>query len=83
MTTRAEPNRELPVTADEWQAVVDQATALLHVDSARQYGLITGGPNVNVERCCEIVREAELRGIRPSPRAIEDFVRAWNQQLTK
>lgn len=71
----------LPQSPAEWQSVVDQATALLHLDSARQYGLVTGGPNVNVDRCCELLREAERRGIVPSPTAVEDFVAGWNQQV--
>jgi hypothetical protein len=32
----------------EWQEAVDLASALLHLASARPYGLVTGGPVINV-----------------------------------
>jgi hypothetical protein len=60
-----------------WQELVDSAHALLAIDSARQYGLVQGGPKLNQDRCREILRDGEKRGFRPSPRAFENFVEAY------
>jgi len=83
MTTQApqwppHPRYADPESDADLQAAVDSATALLHVDSARQYGLITGGPTVNVERCKEIIALGERRGIVPSPGCVERFVADFN-----
>jgi len=37
----------------------------LLLDSARQYGLVTGGPEIDVERCEEILTLGKARGIEP------------------
>jgi hypothetical protein len=63
-----------PSTPAEWQAAVDAAHAATCLDSARQYGLVSGGPTVDVERCDELLRAGEARGIRPSRDAVERFV---------
>lgn len=63
-----------PQTPDEWQAAVDGADFLLFIDSAQQYGLITGGEGVNVDRCVEILERGADQGIFPSP---PDRRRAW------
>jgi hypothetical protein len=55
-----------PKTPAEWQASVDAALALLQLDSARQYGLITGRPTVNVDRCLEILELGRARGFEPA-----------------
>lgn len=72
--TRRFPRPREPSTPEEWQAAVDAAAGALALDSARQYGLVTGGPTVNVERCAEILGAGEARGIRPRRDAIERFV---------
>ena len=41
----------MPETLDEWQAAVDAAEALLVLDSMKQYGLIEGGPDTDLDRC--------------------------------
>jgi hypothetical protein len=41
----------LPETPSEWQDAANWCEGLLALDSARQYGLVTGGPKVNVDRC--------------------------------
>jgi helix-turn-helix protein len=63
-----------PQTVDEWQAAVDGADFLLLIDSARQYGLIEGGPKANVDRCVEILTRGVDLGIFPSA---PDRRRAW------
>jgi hypothetical protein len=60
----------------QWQDLVDLAHAGLALDSARQYGLIEGGPVINQNRCIELLRAGEKRGYRPSPDAIQKFVAA-------
>jgi hypothetical protein len=67
-----------PQNDAEWQEAVDLASALLHLDSARQYGLVTGGPEINVERCARLVADGARRGVVPSPDHVERFVAAHN-----
>jgi hypothetical protein len=55
-----------PSTPEEWQEAADMAEFLLLLDGCRQYGLVDGGPEAHVERCCRILTEAARRGIFPS-----------------
>lgn len=61
-------------TKREWQDAVDAAHGALALDAARQYGLVTGGPAVHVERCQQILTRGKARGIMPAPDATERFV---------
>jgi hypothetical protein len=54
-----------PVTPEEWQEAVNAAEFALLVDSARQYGLITGGPTFDVARCEDLLARGEAQGIVP------------------
>ncbi len=45
-----------PRTAKEWQEALDAANGALAFDSAKLYGLLTGGPQVNTARCLEILK---------------------------
>lgn len=65
-----------PETPEEWQTAVDTAHGLLAVHSARAYGLIAGGPIVDVDRCAEIIRRGADQGITPSVDAIENVAAA-------
>jgi hypothetical protein len=56
-----------PRTPDEWQLAVDGAKFYLGVDAARQYGLITGGPKVNAERCQRLLELGKRKGYTPAP----------------
>jgi len=60
------PKGEDPQTIEEWQTAADLAEFLLLVDSAEQYGLVTG-PKVNVARAGELLARAAQMGIRPKP----------------
>jgi hypothetical protein len=62
-----------PQTPIEWQTAVDAAEANLVLDAARQYGLVKGGPGVNVERCQEILRRGALKGIVPAADCAERY----------
>ena len=60
-----------PKTRGEWQDAADGAHAFLALDACRKYGLITGGPAVNVDRCLAILERAKRKGITPRPDSIE------------
>jgi hypothetical protein len=64
-----------PQTPAEWQDAVDAAHAALALESARMYGLVEGGPQVNVDRCVEIVDAGKERGVTPRDDAVERFIR--------
>lgn len=57
--------RRMPQTDAEWQEAVNLAEIWLQVDSARKYGLVTGGPDVDVERCEELLKAGAAKGFRP------------------
>ena len=54
-----------PQTPVEWQQVVDACQGLLALDSARQYGLVTGGPVIDVDRCWELLARGRAKGFVP------------------
>jgi len=56
-----------PSNAQEWQEAVDAAEFYLALESAKMYGLVTGGPKVNLERCEEILKRGKTLGYRPAP----------------
>jgi hypothetical protein len=63
-----------PVTTQQWQDAVDAAHALLTLEHAHIYGLILGGPTVNVERCVELIEDGQTRGIRPRIETVSRLV---------
>jgi hypothetical protein len=54
-----------PTTPAEWREAVCAADFYLAFDAARQYGLITGGDAVNVERCMELLQRAVAFDVLP------------------
>jgi len=62
-----------------WQELVDNAHALLAIDSAKQSRQVTGGPNINNARCQQLLEDGAKRGIHPNPDAIERFLAAYCQ----
>lgn len=64
-----------PATPSEWQEAVDLAYGAQCLDSARQYGLVSGGPKVNLDRCDEILRRGNQLGYTPGPGAVERFMK--------
>jgi hypothetical protein len=60
----SDPMRE--PTADEWQGAVDRAEFFLLLSSAKAYGLITGGPVVNEDRCQELLVRGKALGYEPA-----------------
>ena len=72
-TTIAPP--QYPQGDAEWQNAADAAHALLAVDAARAYGLISGGPDVDTGRCAEVLDRAHGMGLAPAEDAIERYVK--------
>ena len=64
-----------PESGAEWQLVVDLAESYLRVDSARQYGLISGGPGVNVARCQDLLQRGKALGWVPRTGAVRARLR--------
>lgn len=61
---------EDPRTRGEWQEALDCAESLLGLEAARQHGLVTGGPGINVARCQEILAEGKQRNFFPDERNV-------------
>jgi hypothetical protein len=64
-----------PKTAGEWQEAVNVAEFLLLIDSARQYGLITGGAEVDANRASAILARGRQLGYRPL--RLEELLRRY------
>lgn len=47
---------------DALRAVGIMADACLLIDSARKYGLVSGGPDIDIERCEELIERAKAAG---------------------
>ena len=64
-----------PKTPEEWQRSVNAAEFFLLVESSKQYGLVEGGPEVDQERCLEVLKAGAALGIRPArhEQLIEEF----------
>lgn len=65
-----------PCSPAEWQHVADLAEAWLRIDSARKYGLITGGPGVDADRCAQLLVQAMGRGFIPTKAEVDRMVEA-------
>lgn len=75
-----------PESPAEWQEALDAAMASRLLADCKMYGLIEGGPNVNVSRCDEIIERAQALGLRPSKRDVElaiEMVREINAGAAK
>ena len=68
--------KRMPQSTAEWQEAVDLAYGALALVSARQYGLVLGGPRVNVRRCERVLALGKERGFVPSEKAIDKFISA-------
>lgn len=61
-----------PSTAEEWQEAVLLAHAVRLIYDCRLYGLIHGGPQINVARCDQLIDAGRKRGIVPTAQAVQD-----------
>ncbi len=64
-----------PKTPEQWQEAVDAAEAILLLDSARKYGLVTGGPIILVDRCDEILSRGRAMNVHPNRVAVDRWIR--------
>lgn len=64
-----------PKSPAQWQEAADAAYTLLLIESARSYGLVSGGLNVDTDRALEILDRARDHGIVPSADALERMLR--------
>jgi hypothetical protein len=55
-----------PNTPEEWQEAYDAALACRTIADCRMYGLLKGGPLIDLERCDRLIAAGEKRGLRPS-----------------
>lgn len=74
---------KMPVRPGEWQSAVDAAHACLVLDSARCYGLVSGGPQIDAERCDHILKSGKALGYHPRPDSIEIFIRGLAGHLSE
>lgn len=72
-----------PETREEWQDAVDQAHFYLCLDDCKMYGLITGGPVVNVERCRGLIKKGAAIGILPdvTDAKLNKYLAFWTVQM--
>jgi hypothetical protein len=54
------------ISSEQLREMATLARACLLIESARAYGLITGGPAVDVDRCEEVLEHATERGVESS-----------------
>ena len=54
-----------PETAEEWQEAVNMAELYRLLYDAQQYGLIEGGPPIDIKRCEELLRRGRQQGFQP------------------
>lgn len=66
-----------PITREDWRHAATLAETMLDIDCAQRYGLMAGGPAVDVARCTDIVRQARRLGIVPR----SDDVHATTKRL--
>lgn len=69
------PKPRNPQTPEQWQEAVDLAEFMLHLDAARKYGLLTGGPEINVDRCQEMLALGKRQGYTPSDGCVQRLAR--------
>lgn len=68
------PKPRNPKNNREWQEAADLAEVYLKIDSAHQYGLIEGAPDIDIERCEKILKLAARRHIKPDPEALTKYL---------
>lgn len=73
-----------PGTHAEWQDAVNAAKACLLLVDARRYGLVSGGPVINVARCLELLEGGREQNILPTKPGVDGAIREmWGRRVTK
>jgi hypothetical protein len=65
-----------PETPEQWQEAVNLARLWELVHGAHLYGLVKGGPEIDPERCCEILERGREQGIVPDEAVVEGHIQA-------
>lgn len=55
-----------PKTPEQWQEAVDAAAACRAIADCKMYGLLEGGPTIDVRRCDDILARRRAKNILPS-----------------
>jgi hypothetical protein len=55
-----------PQTPEQWQDAVDGAAGFIAIESCKMYGLMKGGPKIDLARCKQILEHGAAKGITPS-----------------
>jgi hypothetical protein len=81
----SQPRPPDPETREEWQEAVDVAVGARAIADCKMYGLLEGGPEVDVDRCDEIIERGRQRGVLPSRTVVElaaEIIAAVNLEAT-
>jgi hypothetical protein len=70
-----------PTTFDECQNAVDAAKALRPLHGFRDFCSVVAGPQVDVERCDEVLERGRQLGVGPNPDAVERYVSYSTNEL--
>jgi len=52
-----------PQSQAQWREAATLARAYLLIDAAKTYGLMVGGPAIDVDRCERVLEQARARGV--------------------
>lgn len=63
-----------PQTPADWQAAADAAEQLLRMSAAQRFGLVEGGPAIDVARCEQLLATAGRKGFVPQAQAVAQRV---------
>lgn len=69
-----ETKAEYPQTDEEWQYAADASKAFQLLESLRFYGLVEGGPVINLDKCEELLELAAERLIYPTDEGVIDVI---------
>jgi len=76
-----------PHTSAQWREAVLGAHALRALYDCSLYGLIEGCPNINVDRCDQLIAQGNLRGLRFTAEEVTNaavgFAAAFNEEVSK
>jgi hypothetical protein len=70
-----------PETPAEWHDAVVWAETLLTLDAAKQYGLLTGGPRIDVARCQDLKTRGNAAGYFATNGDIDSCIHALIEEL--
>jgi hypothetical protein len=72
-----------PASLEEWRMAATTAAGLRLIADAQMYGFITGGHEINVERCDEILERAAKQGIVPTAAEAEQAALSYVAQVAE